>query len=404
MPEKPGMPTSKRQARTQRNDERIVDACVALLDRAGWEQTTLAGIAHEVGLTHPTVMGRYASRDMAVVDAWERRLAAGFRAALQECVRVVDGPDVSADRLLHVLEPFIAPDTSMRAVAEVLIVSRFTPALQQAVAETVGADLDAALTPVRGQLTRTQAARRAFVLSLALGSLIEVRRHPPGEVLDLSLESVVLARALSAQVSPTRLPARRAEHLGEPPTFDIDDPALVSLLAATLDEVGGVGYEKATLKRIAASAGFTTGLIFARYEDKLALFLDATDRMLTRAEAINHDFMVQVAAATSAGVAEATLTREMMRPDLTHVRLITYEQYRMSWHEARMQETFATVQAEIAARGAALFPDLTPEQVRAKAFVSLARGIGLGLLADLHPPAWQLPHDVVTVPLTDLLS
>ena len=97
------------------------------------------------------------------------------------------------------------------------------------------------------------------------------------------------------------------------------------MLAATLDEVGRLGYEKATLKRIASAAGFTTGLIFARYADKLSLFLDATDRMLAGAEAANHAFLTQVAEATSPAVAEATFTREMMRPDLKPVRIITYE-------------------------------------------------------------------------------
>lgn len=87
-----------------------------------------------------------------------------------------------------------------------------------------------------------------------------------------------------------------------------------------------------------------------------------------------------------------------MRPDLKSVRIITYEQYRMSWHSARMQETLAAVQEGIAARGAQMFPSLTGEQVRARAFMGLARGIGMGVVAELHPPAWGLPHDVVTVP------
>ena len=73
----------------------------------------------------------------------------------------------------------------------------------------------------------------------------------------------------------------------------------------------------------------------------------------------------------------------------------------MSWHFARIQETFAAVQEGIAARGAQMFPSLTVEQARARAFRGLARGVGMGIVAGLHPPAWRLPRDVVTAPLID---
>ena len=132
-----------------------------------------------------------------------------------------------------------------------------------------------------------------------------------------------MAEALSAPATPTRLLIRQADHLLEPPSFGVEDPVLTALLAATLEEVGRLGYEKATLRRSASAAGFTTGLIFARYDDKFWLFLEATDRMLAVSEVANHAFLTQVADATSPGVAEATFTREMMRPDLKSVRIIT---------------------------------------------------------------------------------
>lgn len=382
------------------NDARILDAVVERLDSGGWEETSLVQIARQAGLTHPAVLDRYDSRTTAVIDAWHQRLAPPLLDALRQCMAALDAA-VRGDDLAAALDTFIYPDPRMRAAAEVLLVSRYEPALGAAVASTLGADLDQWLTPRRGRLTRAQAARHAFLLALALGSVVEGRRRLPSMPLDVEFEISIMAQALNERVFPVTLPTARATHLSEPPNFGTDDPALQALLSATLAEIGHLGFEAATVKRIAERAGYTTGLIFRRYSSKRDLFLDATARMLTSAGTANHEFQLSLWDKVSSGVADATLTREFMRPELKELRTITYEQYRLSWHDAEMQASFADAQEQVQRETQEIFPHLTAEQASARAFFALARGAGVGLVAELHQGAWQLPHDVVTVPLTD---
>lgn len=392
---------SRRQARSVANDARILDAVVERLDSGGWEETSLVQIARQAGLTHPAVLDRYDSRTTAVVDAWNQRLAPVLVDALRRCMAVLD-ERVQASDLAMALDPFVYPEPRMRAAAEVLLVSRYEPVIADAVAAAMRADLDTWLTPRRGRLTRAQAARRAFVLSLALGCALEARRRLPDLPLDLHPDMELMSRALNARVFPVHLPSARATHLTEPPSFGTEDPALEALLSATLAEIGHRGFEAATLKRIAERAGYTTGLIFRRYDTKLALFLDATARMLTSAGTANHEFQLALWDKVSSGVADATLTREFMRPELKELRTITFEQYRLSWHDEVMQASMAEAQEQVLRETQEIFPSLSADQARARSFLALARGAGVGLVADLHDSAWTLPHDVVTIPLTDV--
>lgn len=390
-----------RQARSIANDARILDDIEHCLDDAGWEETSLVQVAKQAGLDHTTVADRFPNRPAAVAGCWRERLSQILVPALRECVAAVDQVETSltGGELLAALEPFAFPEPRMRAAAEVLLVSRYEDTLAEAVRTTLGPELDEWLTPRRGDLTRAHAARRAFALSLAFGFLLEARRRLPSITLDLAPGLDVMSAALKARTFPVTLPAERAEHLFEPPRFGSDDPALERLLGATLAEVGEHGYEAATLKSIAAAAGYTTGLIFRRYDTKLALFTDASDRMLANAGAANQDFQVRVAAESSPAVADACLSREFMRPDHRNLRTITTEQYRISWHDHAMQESVHAAQDAVAQHIADTVPGGTLEQARGRAFIMFSRGVGMLVLADLQAGAWELPYDVVTLPL-----
>lgn len=398
MPQTPGQ--RHRQARSVLNDERTLDAVVEHLDSGGWEGTSLGEIARGAGLSLPAVLDRYDNRGAAVVDAWHKRLTPALRTALESCVEVVD-TEAPPSELLAALDVFVHPSRELRAAIEVLLVSRYDRQLADAVSDTISADLREWTVPKARRLTRADAARRTFVLGLALGCLVEARRGAPEQPLDLRPDVELMSAALQAHHSPTRLPSVRAEHLHGPPTFDTEDPALIALFTATLAEIGEYGYETATVRRIAKRAGYTTGLIFRRFGSKRDLFLDATARMLVGAASANHQFQMGIAEATSPGIADAVLTREFMHPDLKKLRTITYEQYRLSWHDPDMQASFQAAQSQILAEMMEMFPQLTEDQARARSFLALSRGTGIALLADLQPAAWELPLDVVTVPLVD---
>lgn len=68
------------------------------------------------------------------------------------------------------------------------------------------------------------------------------------------------------------------------------DPAWDAILTATLDCVGELSYEAATIDAIDAAGGYTHTVIFTRYRTKQDLFIDATDRIMGRlATALRHD-------------------------------------------------------------------------------------------------------------------
>lgn len=391
-----------RQQRAIANDLRILEAGEALLGSDGWEDCAVSRIAERAQLSRRAVLDRYGDRAGVTAAVWRERLSPALEQALAEVIAShgpVPTPD-DADRLARALEPFLDPSATLRAVSEVLIVSCFQPDVSQAVHATMDDDWGRWLSPGGARLSSPDAARNAFLIALALGVLLESRAYPDGLDLDLSEDLAMIAVALHRDVDPTPLPIARAEHLERDPDLDAD-PNLSSLLAATLRLVGEDGYEAATIDRIAAACGRTSGLVYSHYDHKRQLFLDATDRLLTRAEALNHDFQAGIAAQASWGIADATLTREIMRPDFVGLRTIALEQYRLSWHDGDFLDAFLAARSQSVEHTIEAHPGLSWPRARARSFIGLARGIGLALLAQLVPHAWSLPHDVVSVPLVD---
>ena len=260
---------------------------------------------------------------------------------------------------------------------------------------------DSALTPARGTLSRTDAARHAYLLILALGLLLEGRR--PG-VADLDLTPVLrdTAAALSHPTAPARLPTASATHLDAGAVFATGDPAWDRLLQASLDEIGARGYDAATVDVIARASGSSQGLLFGRYATKRDLFLDATRRMLGEATELNVAFQLRIGESHSLGIAEAVMLREWMDPRRFALRTIGLEQYRVGWHDPEMQAAMDAEQAPVIEPLLAMWSADGPALGLARVHLARAGGMGPLLLADLHPESYRLPYDVVTVPLSAL--
>lgn len=375
---------------------------MSAVETLGWEGSSLAVIAEAAGVSRSAVLDRYGDRPGVVSAAWRERLSPVIEDALGTVLTTIEavGPQARPGALLAALQPFFSPDASMRAIAEVLLVARYIEPLADSVAGTLGQELDDWLTP-RGPLKRDQAARRAMTAIVAIGMLIEARTGHRITASDLRQPVRAFAQALEADIPAVKLPATRAMHLTLRPVLDDTDPALLKLLTATLEEVGERGYEAATITRIARSSGYSKGLLFGRYDNKRALFLDATSRGLFAAATANEAFQQKIAETTSRGIADAVITRETMRPELKAMRTITTEQFRLAWHDEEMRATFTGVQDALTQQYRAASPHLTASQARGHVFFEFARGIGMGVLADLHPASWKLPYDVVIVPLID---
>lgn len=387
-----------RQGRAIANDIRILDAAESILAKDGWQSASVLAVAERAGLSRRAVLSRFADRPGLVVEVWGQRLATPLIEALATVVRSRTASDPSA--FVSEVQAFLQPSQQLQAAAELLIVSSFQQSVKDAVDATLGCALEEWLTPKSGGPSRANAARNAAALALALGVLIETRSYPDDFEMDLDRELTQIATALGMESTPRRLPADRATFLDEEPVLDTD-PGMSAVLAATLRLVGRDGYEAATVDRIALECGRTSGFIFGHYANKRELFLDATGRLLAQAEENAFEFQARIAERTSWGVADATMLREIMRPEHRQVRTVTLEQYRLSWHDDDIRAAFLTPRATAIQRIMEEEPSLTKRQARGRGFIGLARGIGYGMLAQLHTYACALPTDVVSIPLVD---
>lgn len=199
--------------------------------------------------------------------------------ALTSLIAITEARPITASDLRAGLTSFVEPDETMRAASELLLVAGRDSSLNRAVAETLGPSFTQWFTPQRSRVTRVQAARNAFVVSMALGFIFEARRHGTFDV-DFTEIFGRLAAALNNPSGPAPLPSARADYLDAPISFETGELDWDAALTATLHCVRDLGYEAATIDAITAESGYSRTVIFSRYSSKQELFFDATERML----------------------------------------------------------------------------------------------------------------------------
>lgn len=398
----------QRQARSIRNDTRILQAAVRLAADAGWPGLLPARVAEAAGLSQSAVSDRFADRSTLAAWAWSHRLAAFVADAIEEVIGLVPGgsrsgalaPPVDVPELSRVMRPFLEPQEPMRAAAELLVVSCFDEHVHQAVRGTLGARLDEWLTPVPRRLSAADAARRAFLVIVALGTLLETRRHDRAQF-RLESEWARICEALVAPASNRSVPEVHFDHWDGDFDFDTGDPLLDRLLEATRDEIGRKGYDATTIDSIAKASGRTKGLVFSRYTNKKDLFNDTTARYAKGMVELNERAFAQLLRRRSPGVAEAVMYREYMRPGRKHLHVFALEQHRLAWHDEEMRQTVAeSISGAITSRMEA-DPSRSRQEWEAFNFIGAAQGVGTLLLASCCPDAWTLPYQVMTIPLND---
>ena len=398
-----GIPEARRQARSIRNDERILDAATEIAAADGWAGLLPARVAERSGLSHPAVSARFADRSQIGASVWRQRLAdpviAGLQAVLVAAGLLYIG-EVDQQALARALRVFVEPDESMRAAAELLVVSTFDGPVHEAVRATLGVQLDEWLTPVPQHLSEADAARRAFLVILALGSLLEVRREDHRPVA-LESEWERIGTALGAPDATVTVPEVHFDHWDGVFDFDTGDPLLDRLLEATRDEIGRNGYDATTIDDIARAAGRTKGLVFSRYPSKKQLFNDTVTRYTKGMFDLNEQVFTELLADMSPGVTEALFYREFMRPGRERLHVFQLEQYRLAWHDDQMRRSVAATMADAVTARVESDPSRSREEWEAYNFVGAAQGVGTMLLAECCPGAWTLPYQHMTVPLND---
>ena len=309
-----------------------------------------------------------------------------------------DGP--SAEWLEIALDAFQRPSPALKAAVELLIVSHFDEQLAAAIQECVSPTVAAWCTPASSGPSPETAARRAYLLSIALG-LVLVHDRLGAPNLDLSDEVLALAAAIQVDRKPVPLPADRAAYIEADIPFGTGDEALDRLLQATVDLVALRGFDGATTSAIARAAGCSEALIFARYPTKMALFLDASRRQQAVAYRNYDEYQTSIRTTHGMGIADALALREVQRPEASLQRSTYLEQVRLSWHDEELRASLALEFDAFVADATAADPDWAPANSPSSLHMSIALGQGISLLPTLAPNVWALPYDVITIPLAE---
>lgn len=390
------------QARVLRNDQRILDGATELVVERGWSSFRLVTIGEACGLSKRPVMDRYADRSELAAALWRERLDPALTDALTALLAAggqADGP-VDPVALAEALDVFAHPDAQLRAAIEILIVSQFDAAIDAQVRGGLMQQLSEWCTPRAGSVTRANAARRAYLVMVALG-LLMASGHSQAPGVDIGPRAAELAVALADDRRPASLPKRRAHHVVRSTEFAGDDPDRDALREAALELVATHGLDGTTTKAVARLAGFSEAKLFQHFSSKVDLFQQAVDLQQRRSGQANTDFVAQVAQDHGRGIAEAVFLRELMRPSVAQTRLLASEHKRVSFHQTDVQAREEEVLAEFFAEAWAQVPQASQIEARSAFHYDYATGLGAAVLPILLPEAWALPYDVVTVPMIE---
>lgn len=384
----------RRQARSLRNDERILDAALELLADEGWGGFALATVAPRAGMSKRPVVDRFADRQALAIAVWRQRILPELLPALEKVLG--PGPHQNADDLIASMEAFRCPTPALSAGNELLVVRGYEPRIRKVVDSSLQSLLRAATQPVPGSLTKADAARQAYLLMIAFG-LLSLSPGPGAPAPSVRQDLKILAEALAEPTKPLRQPSESATYLDAGFQFDTDEPALARLLQTVLEQVGERGFDGATMVRITKAAKVTEGYIFGRYKTKMDLFLDASDRSMAHTALLNHEFMQRIGAKGPEGLGEAVAMREFMRPGRELLRSIQLEQQRLVRHHPALLRAYQQRLEQFLDTVGGYDSTLGTESIHAGRFhIAMALGLGVSMLAQLYPDAWTLPYDVVT--------
>ena len=386
-----------------RNRVRLLASAAEVTNHVGWDALTYAAVAQQAGLSSRPLVTRFPHKTDLAIDLWNTYAAPPLAEQLLALIDLLVTPPGSTSS---------ASETERDLVAAVAVFTRPTPELIVAIELLSATDVDRVLrdhlaawmhdtvgarclTPQRGN--RTVAAQSSFVVIAALGLLLSSRR-PPLMSVDISPHVRALAAALRQPALPRRLPMVSVEHM-EATLVATGDAPLDALLNATTAMVSSVGYHAASTARIAEAAGVSEGLMYGRYNSKLDLFIDATERGHVRNFDVNRDLQLGLEARYDAGIAEAVMLREFLRPTHSLERVLAIERLRLAWHEPRMRASALRAESEFLKRITAESSGGDPVVASSHLFWDLSLGNGASLVPFVLPAVWKLPFDVVTTPL-----
>ena len=381
-------------ARYRKNEASIVAATAKLLAGGGWGAVTFNAVARAAQLSVRPVEYRFGSRVELAVAVWEAALADPVAHALTGVQRLagLDGsPAEPAAALADAMRTLSSPSDLLRAAAELLVVAHFHPSLSTAIRTRLRAFI------MRPGDDPVQAAQRAYLSAIVLGSILTATRH--AHRTDLARDWVGWSTLLLARVAAPRAVAAAPSGIDEretDPVLDAHDPRLNRLLVACLRVVSERGFDDATTRDIADASGFSEGLLFGRYPTKAALLIDAVTRLQTNALAESLERRRERIDRYGVEAAQAAELEAFFAPVMRPAQVIALEFERLGAHDAlvraRLQAQFDQAIEAFHRGGGA-----TPEVLTASVIAAFATGMGMILLAEFVPEAVDLPFSAIVL-------
>jgi AcrR family transcriptional regulator len=365
----------------------MLAASIDVLAEAGWGGFSLHRIAEVMGTSEQPVRTRAESVSDLAAQVWTDRLAHGFTSDLEHLDAVK-----ASSRIVDAVGRLLDRSPQAAATGELLVVSCFDDGVHSAVDATLGQTARALITQ-----RDEAAARSAFALALGIGVLFMSRR-PDASTWHLDDALLTRARALGAAATSKGVPDIAAPHMEDSPLIAPEDPALQALLTSCLTLVSTRGYDNVTVRHIAKDAGYTEGLIYARYRSKKEMFLDAVRRQQQAGWELNAQYVARLEANYGLAMAEAIQWQQFQRPRSRLGRAMALEQLRMTWHDASLMDAYIT---DMASFRASLLsrPGWAEFETEGDFILNVAVPYGLYWLAFFVPGVDRLPYDAVTVPL-----
>ncbi|MFM8507428.1 MAG: TetR family transcriptional regulator [Actinomycetota bacterium] len=259
---------SRRRKRTDsqlRNNEKLLDSMVAETDRHGLDDLRSARVAKSAGLTTGALYCRFENADEMLLGMWQQRVSEPFLNHVRDTVRYVLGDLDQRHPVLHAVEK---PAPLLRLGAEFCVVAPrnitlsevISPAIINLLAEL---GLTANCDPLEG-------AKVMIAASAATGTALRaiVTGTNPGWGAAL--------RALRAAASRAERRSHTAD-LGDlaPDPINTGNPVRDALLISAKRVVANVGFQRATVSRIARRASLTPSAIYQLWDDKESMLDEA---------------------------------------------------------------------------------------------------------------------------------
>ncbi len=266
-------PRVSRAQKTREVQTAITNSALELLAANGVDGLALTKIAANGGMSNGPLYGRYDSAEDVALELWDEKLRDQFQQLVREFDNFASSPDAEpSDWLLKELE---TPSDLTAGALEVVAVARRFPLL----VDSVRNDVDSLFHQLCAEHPELPPSICSLRLTVPVGCVLTSRSVPKSRPAWRS----ILLRFRDSALDPANLNQRG--RTAKPVEFstplpDTGDAGLDEFVAAVMEVVARVGFEKTTAHRVARAAGHSFSSAYTHVGTKDELMHMAIGQMM----------------------------------------------------------------------------------------------------------------------------